>query len=204
MPATTGKVKLPLSVVTELINKAKDTSTIAALSAAQPVTFADQTHLVFNPTSEAEVVAEGAKKGAYEIDLKPVEGKRFKVVTTTRVSDELKWAGTTADGVNGPKTKKALCKMLQKELNRQYKAGLSVDGVWGPKTKASCVNVKQGAKGNITKTLQGCLIVRGYGTNGFDGVFGGGTAKAVKAFQRSKGLTVDGVAGKNTWAKLLG
>lgn len=92
MPATTGKVKLPLSVVTELINKAKDTSTIAALSAAQPVTFADQTHLVFNPTSEAEVVAEGAKKGAYEIDLRPVEGKRFKVVTTTRVSDELKWA----------------------------------------------------------------------------------------------------------------
>lgn len=92
MPATTGKVKLPMSVVTELINKAKDTSTIAALSAAQPVTFADQTHLVFNPTSEAEVVAEGAKKGAYETDLKPVEGKRFKVVTTTRVSDELKWA----------------------------------------------------------------------------------------------------------------
>ena len=115
-----------------------------------------------------------------------------------------KWAGTTADGVNGPKTKAALCKMLQKELNKQYKAGLSVDGVWGPKTKAACVNVKQGAKGNITKTLQGCLIVRGYGTNGFDGVFGGGTAKAVKAFQRSKGLTVDGVAGKNTWAKLLG
>lgn len=92
MPATTGKVKLPMSVVTELINKAKNTSTIAALSAAQPVTFADQTHLVFNPTSEAEVVAEGAKKGAYEIVLKPVEGKRFKVVTTTRVSDELKWA----------------------------------------------------------------------------------------------------------------
>lgn len=115
-----------------------------------------------------------------------------------------KWAGTTADGVNGPKTKKALCKMLQKELNKQYKAGLSVDGVWGPKTKSACVNVKQGAKGNITRTLQGCLIVRGYGTNGFDGVFGGGTAKAVKAFQRSKGLTVDGVAGKNTWAKLLG
>ena len=92
MPATTGKVKLPLSVVAALIDKAKDTSTIAALSAAQPVTFADQTHLVFNPTSEAEVVAEGAKKGACEIDLKPVEGKRFKVVTTTRVSDELKWA----------------------------------------------------------------------------------------------------------------
>lgn len=115
-----------------------------------------------------------------------------------------KWAGTTADGVNGPKTKAALCKRLQRELNKQCGAGLSVDGVWGPKTKAACVNVKQGANGNITKTLQGCLIVRGYGTNGFDGVFGGGTAKAVKAFQKANGLAADGVAGKNTWAKLLG
>lgn len=83
-------------------------------------------------------------------------------------------------------------------------AGTTADGVNGPKTKAACVNVKQGANGNITKTLQGCLIVRGYGTNGFDGVFGGGTAKAVKAFQKANGLAADGVAGKNTWAKLLG
>ncbi len=92
MALDTSKVKLPLSVVTELINKAKDTSTIAALSPAQAVKFADQNHLVFTPSSEAEVVAEGAKKGSYEQKLSIVEGKRFKVVTTTRVSDELKWA----------------------------------------------------------------------------------------------------------------
>lgn len=92
MALETSKVKLPLSVVTTLINKAKDTSTIAALSTAQPVKFADQNHLIFTPSSEAEVVAEGAKKGSYEQKLSIVEGKRFKVVTTTRVSDELKWA----------------------------------------------------------------------------------------------------------------
>lgn len=92
MALDTSKVKLPLSVVTEVIAKAKDTSTIAALSPAQAVKFNDQNHLIFTPSSEAEVVAEGAQKGSYEQKLSIVEGKRFKVVTTTRVSDELQWA----------------------------------------------------------------------------------------------------------------
>lgn len=48
--------------------------------------------MIFNPSSEAEVVEEGAKKGSYELDFTPIEGKRVKVVTTTRVSDELRWA----------------------------------------------------------------------------------------------------------------
>lgn len=87
-----SKVKLPSEVVTEIINKAKDGSTIAALSPAKPKKFADSTHMVFNPSAEAEVVEEGAKKGSYDIDLTPREGKRFKVVTTTRVSDERVWA----------------------------------------------------------------------------------------------------------------
>ena len=87
-----SKVQLPLSVVTEVVKKAKDASTIAALCPSKPKLFADDKHLVFNPTAEAEVVAEGAKKDSYEIDLNPIEGKRFKVVTTTHVSDELKWA----------------------------------------------------------------------------------------------------------------
>lgn len=92
MANDTSKVQLPISVVTEVVNKAKDASTIAALCPSKPKLFADDKHLVFNPTAEAEVVAEGAKKGSYEISLTPIEGKRFKVVTTTRVSDELKWA----------------------------------------------------------------------------------------------------------------
>ena len=92
MPLDTTKIQLPKSVVTQLIGKVQDTSTIAALSPAQPQIFADETTMVFNPTAEAEVVAEGAKKGVYEQTLAPVTGKRFKVVTTTRVSDELKWA----------------------------------------------------------------------------------------------------------------
>lgn len=115
-----------------------------------------------------------------------------------------KWVGTTQDGIYGPKTESGLIKKLQTELNKQFGKGLDVDGIWGPKTQAACVNVKKGAEGNLTKTLQGALICHGYSTNGFDGIFGSGTESAVKKFQKAKGLTQDGIAGKNTWTKLLG
>lgn len=36
-----------------------------------------------------------------------------------------------------------------------------------------------------------------------DGQFGGGTEKAVIAFQRSHGLVDDGIVGPKTWAKLF-
>ena len=92
MANDTSKVVLPRSVVTTLLNKVRDTSTIAALSPSEPQKFDDKTYLIFNPTAEAEVVAEGAKKGAYDISTTPIVAKRAKVVTTTRVSDELRWA----------------------------------------------------------------------------------------------------------------
>lgn len=92
MANDTSKVTLPSEVVTTLLNKVKDTSTIAALSPSTPQKFDDKTYLVFNPTAEAEVVAEGAKKGSYDIGTTPVVAKRAKIVCTTRVSDELRWA----------------------------------------------------------------------------------------------------------------
>lgn len=92
MAMDTAKIKLPVSVATEITKKAKDTSTIAALSPAEPQLFLDKDYMVFNGSSEAEVVAEGAQKSGYEETLTPVVGKRFKVQTTTRVTSELKWA----------------------------------------------------------------------------------------------------------------
>ncbi|MDD3231171.1 MAG: peptidoglycan-binding domain-containing protein [Oscillospiraceae bacterium] len=40
------------------------------------------------------------------------------------------------------------------------------------------------------------------GSSGIDGKFGAGTDSAVRTFQRSKGLSVDGLSGKNTFAAL--
>lgn len=96
MALTTSNIVLPRDVVVETINKAKGISTIARLSPSEPQLFVDDTHLIFNPSSEAEVVAEGATKGSYEQTLKPIEGKRVKLVTTTRVSSELMWADEDA------------------------------------------------------------------------------------------------------------
>lgn len=114
------------------------------------------------------------------------------------------WLGCAQDGIYGPVTKKHLVKTLQHELNAQFRAGLSEDGIWGPKTRAACVNVRRRAKGNITKVLQGALICNGYSTNGFDGVFGGGTESAVRSYQSNHGLSADGIAGKATFTSILG
>lgn len=92
MALTTKKIILPKDVAVGIVNKASDTSTIAALSPSTPMLFRDQEYMVFNPTAEAEVVEEGAQKGAYEVSTSPVTAKRVKLQTTTRVTSELEWA----------------------------------------------------------------------------------------------------------------
>lgn len=92
MALTTAKITLPTDVAVGIVNKASDTSTIAALSPSTPMLFRDQDYMVFNPTAEAEVVEEGAQKGAYEVSTSPVTAKRVKLQTTTRVTSELEWA----------------------------------------------------------------------------------------------------------------
>lgn len=107
------------------------------------------------------------------------------------------------DGLYGPKTRQALLKGLQTELNKQCDARLVVDGIWSPKTKASCVNVRKGARGNITWIVQAVLYCKGYDPKGIDGIFGNGTAAAVLAFQKAHNLAQDAIVGKNTFEKLF-
>lgn len=92
MALTTAKITLPTDVAVGIVDKASDTSTIAALSPSTPMLFRNQDYMVFNPASEAEVVEEGANKSAYEQTLTTVTAKRVKLQTTTRVTSELEWA----------------------------------------------------------------------------------------------------------------
>jgi putative chitinase len=64
--------------------------------------------------------------------------------------------------------------------------------------------LKQGSSGPDVKDLQQKLKDLGFDPNGVDGHFGPGTTKAVTAFQQSKGLQADGVAGPATLAALQG
>jgi peptidoglycan hydrolase-like protein with peptidoglycan-binding domain len=50
--------------------------------------------------------------------------------------------------------------------------------------------------------VQAVLVELGYSTGGVDGKFGSATEQAVRNFQKSSGLTEDGVVGPATLAAL--
>lgn len=110
--------------------------------------------------------------------------------------------GLALDNIYGSKTKSALIKGLQTELNKQYGKGLAVDGILGTNTYNACINVRQGAEGNITMLIQMALFIKGYNLN-MDKKFGVDTTAKVKEFQKVNGLSVDGIVGKNTFKALF-
>ncbi|MBQ2699757.1 MAG: peptidoglycan-binding protein [Clostridia bacterium] len=63
---------------------------------------------------------------------------------------------------------------------------------------------RKGDTGTKVKKLQQALSLKGYYSGAIDGKYGSGTEKAVKAFQKSKGLSQDGIAGKVTIKLLFG
>ena len=62
--------------------------------------------------------------------------------------------------------------------------------------------VSYGSTGSAVSALQEKLNANGYRLE-VDGVFGNETKKAVKDYQKKKGLQVDGIAGTETWGSLL-
>ena len=62
--------------------------------------------------------------------------------------------------------------------------------------------LKNGSTGQAVSQLQEALIQLGYMSGKPDGKFGNGTEAAVKSFQKTNGLTADGIAGETT-QKLL-
>ena len=66
----------------------------------------------------------------------------------------------------------------------------------------SLPTLRKGSKGEEVKILQNALNEAGYDCGAVDGIFGKNTKKAVEAFQKDKGLKVDGICGKRTWTAL--
>lgn len=62
--------------------------------------------------------------------------------------------------------------------------------------------VKQGSKGVYVAVLQDALNFLGYNSGNIDGIFGNNTKNAVIRYQRSNGLSPDGIVGCNTWRSL--
>ena len=106
------------------------------------------------------------------------------------------------DNIYGTDTHKKMVMALQTELNNQFNAKLAVDGIFGTNTYNACINVRQGAEGNLTKLIQMMLFIKGYNI-GIDGIFGNETAVALGQFQNDNGLSSDRICGKNTFSKLF-
>jgi hypothetical protein len=111
--------------------------------------------------------------------------------------------GLTVDGILGPMTRRAMIIGLQTELNKNFNAHLTVDGIFGSQTSAAVPLVRQGSEGNLVWLLQAALVLNGFPLSNIDGIFGPQTATALRSFQQSRGLTVDGIAGGNTFAALF-
>lgn len=58
-------------------------------------------------------------------------------------------------------------------------------------------------RGEDVRLVQSILNNLGYAAGAEDGILGTNTDRAIRAFQKAKGLVVDGIIGENTWAKLM-
>ena len=63
--------------------------------------------------------------------------------------------------------------------------------------------LRQGMRGDDVRAWQSFLVSRGYDTGGLDGIFGPKTRSATMSFQRAAGITVDGIAGPETYRAAL-
>jgi murein DD-endopeptidase MepM/ murein hydrolase activator NlpD len=111
------------------------------------------------------------------------------------------------DGVKGAATTKAIKRF-------QGSAGLPADGVPGPKTRRALGAygkhllgsrpLTRGAAGWDVAALQFLLAWHGFPSATIDGGLGMHTERALRRFQRWAGLKPDGVAGDSTYAALRG
>ncbi|MFE6038969.1 peptidoglycan-binding protein [Streptomyces sp. NPDC056452] len=111
------------------------------------------------------------------------------------------FAAGTADGVFGTKTGTAVKAF-------QSARGLSSDGVIGRQSWTALLSagtkpaLQEGSSDADVKRLQRSLTAALGRTVGIDGSFGPSTAQAVRDFQSSRSLTVDGIVGSATWTAL--
>ena len=129
---------------------------------------------------------------------------------TATVKKFQKQFGLTADGVVGRSTwyKISYIYVSVKDLAELTSEGETSNGTLpdGPWNFGSSV-LKQGSTGSEVEQVQFWLSTLAQYESSIpsvtvDGVYGSGTAAAVRAFQRRYGLTVDGIVGLTTWTEL--
>lgn len=108
--------------------------------------------------------------------------------TETAIKAFQKDYGLTADGVAGKRTLDAIATAIKRKGGTSASSGTTAGGAV----------LKLNSKGDSVAQLQSNLTTLGYYYASITGSFGSKTEAAVKAFQKAKGLTADGIAGKKT------
>ena len=72
-----------------------------------------------------------------------------------------------------------------------------------PACRAGYPTLHMGSRGVYVLVLQDALNALGYNTYTLDGAFGNNTRNALISFQRNNNLRADGIAGCNTWTRLV-
>ena len=113
--------------------------------------------------------------------------------------------GLEADGIVGDNTWAALLKTEQTKPE-QTEPEKKPEKPVTPTGSACTVElpiVRQGDNGFPVIAVQTLLGKHNFNVNYIDGDFGPDTLAKVKAFQKAKSLTADGIVGSKTWVKLL-
>ena len=129
-----------------------------------------------------------------------VDGK-FGAGTAAAVRRFQRYFGLTADGVVGRTTWQKLYEVYNDIANRLLSSSLRPGEYPGV--------LRSGSTGTPVRELQFYLyLMSAYESSippvSIDGKFGADTERAVRAYQRFAGLTVDGVVGRTTWNSLYG
>ena len=109
----------------------------------------------------------------------------------------------TIDSLFGTKTQAAL-RAFQRSA-RLPETSVANRDTWlaiAPFINYDNVYLRRGDRGMLVVILQTALYNAGFDPGAIDGVFGTRTHNALVAFQRAKGLSPDGIAGRRTWAQL--
>ncbi|SES20203.1 peptidoglycan-binding protein [Salipaludibacillus aurantiacus] len=123
----------------------------------------------------------------------------FGSITRQAVRDFQRSEGLAVDGIAGPQTFSAL------GVSGSSSNASQVSQSSGNSTISFNTVLRRGARGAQVRELQSALADRGFKTSSqVDGVYGPLTQQAVRDFQRSAGISVDGIAGPQTYGALNG